>query len=77
MLGELRLMMMTRAGAVPNQDSVQDDPEDPIDLVPVPPEPTPNWAEVCAEEIARAANDNTTTYTNRGHGNADIPPAPK
>ena len=65
------------AGAVPNQDSVQDDPEDPIDLVPVPPEPTPNWAEVCAEEIARAANDNTTTYTNRGHGNADIPAAPK
>ncbi len=65
------------AGADHMPDSVQDDAEDSIDLVPVPPEAAPNWAEVCAEEIARAANNDTTTYTNRSHGSSEIPAAPK
>ena len=65
------------ARALHSHDRGQDDLEEPIDLVPVPPEPTPNWSEVCAEEIAQAGNDNNTTYTNRSHGNSDIPAAPK
>lgn len=58
-------------------DNPPDDAEGPIDLLPIPPDPMPNWAEVCAAESVQASAADTTTYTNRSHGNTDTPAAPK
>ncbi len=65
------------ATADSSPDNHQDNNDPNIDLIPVPPEPTPNWAEVCAREVAAASEENTTSYTNRSHGPGGVPAAPK